>query len=294
MIRALINYLLYTTGQMVSIYLGSVGFESVACTIIFLSIAAQLLVQFFKNRPVYYQDLLLAIFTLIFGSLFEMFLIAAGLISYGPEFPIISPPWILGLYPLFSQTLNHAFSFVNHYRWTGFLLGAIGGPLAYWGGESLGVVEVKSIHLFFIIGMLWGLFLYFLIRVNLSFKKAIAFTFRGRKELEVLYDGSCPICSAAMKKMKKRDRSLCFVDSSARAYQPAQHGGIRVEEAMEQIHAIDAKGKIFTGIDVLSLLYARTGHRFFSILLQISWLRPLFKLCYRVFAKNRPRHRTKQ
>ena len=58
---------------------------------------------------------------------------------------------------------------------------------------------------------------------------------------------------------------------------------------MKKIHALDASGKILTGVDVLAALYARTNLTVISIVLQAPGFRILFKLLYAIWAKCRIR-----
>jgi hypothetical protein len=65
-----------------------------------------------------------------------------GFLDYpsGMLFPWIAPVWIIAMWMAFATTLNVALSWLKG-RWTlAVVLGAIGGPLAFYGGHTLGGV----------------------------------------------------------------------------------------------------------------------------------------------------------
>lgn len=60
---------------------------------------------------------------------------AAGTLVEG-----FAPPWILALWALFATTLNVSLDWLKGRPLVAVLFGAIGGPLAYWGGSRLGAI----------------------------------------------------------------------------------------------------------------------------------------------------------
>ena len=59
----------------------------------------------------------------------------AGWLQYAAAAPAIAhaPLWIVALWAAFAMTINHSLAFLQHRPWLACLLGASGGPLAYWG-----------------------------------------------------------------------------------------------------------------------------------------------------------------
>lgn len=51
---------------------------------------------------------------------------------------MLAPAWILALWALFGTTLDVSLRWLRGRAWTGAALGAIFGPLSYWGGARLG------------------------------------------------------------------------------------------------------------------------------------------------------------
>jgi hypothetical protein len=74
------------------------------------------------------------------GAAFDSALVAAGWVSY-PSGTLVrgtAPHWLVAMWPLFGTTLNVSLRWLRKSLPAAALLGAIGGPLAYWGGERLG------------------------------------------------------------------------------------------------------------------------------------------------------------
>lgn len=83
--------------------------------------------------------------TLLIGGLWELILVKQHWVIYEGASPIsLVPIWILILWTAFGTTLNGCLGwFKNHLGWS-FLFGALGGPLAWYGGEALGALSVPN------------------------------------------------------------------------------------------------------------------------------------------------------
>lgn len=83
--------------------------------------------------------------TLLIGGIWELILVKQGWIVYQGTSPIsVVPIWILILWTAFGATLNGCLGwFKKHLGWS-VLFGALGGPLAWWGGASLGALSVPD------------------------------------------------------------------------------------------------------------------------------------------------------
>lgn len=81
-----------------------------------------------------------------FGWLADSALVLAGLIAF-PEPARLGAPttiWMVALWAGFAATLRHALGWLRG-RWlAGAVLGALGGPLAYLAGESLGAIVLSG------------------------------------------------------------------------------------------------------------------------------------------------------
>lgn len=74
------------------------------------------------------------------GLVFESILAASGWVAYADHAAATPPLWMIALWANFAATLNVALRSLRHRGWQLALLGLAGGPLAYWGGASLGVM----------------------------------------------------------------------------------------------------------------------------------------------------------
>lgn len=85
-----------------------------------------------RNRK---ADILLILWALAIGCLFDGVLLNAGLLQYAVAWPlpILPPVWILALWICFALTFTQSLKYLQTRMWVAALLGAIGGPLAYLG-----------------------------------------------------------------------------------------------------------------------------------------------------------------
>jgi len=77
------------------------------------------------------------------GALWDSLLIWQGWLAYqhGMLLPYAAPYWIVIMWALFATTLNVSLRWLKQRWWYAVVLGAIGGPLAYYAGQRLGAVE---------------------------------------------------------------------------------------------------------------------------------------------------------
>ncbi|MDQ8001360.1 MAG: DUF393 domain-containing protein [Pseudomonadota bacterium] len=102
------------------------------------------------------------------------------------------------------------------------------------------------------------------------------------------YDGSCRLCSGEMRNLGARDTAgrLAFVDCSPEDFT----GGPAPREAlMTTIHAVDAAGRVYTGIESLRVAHAAVGLPIVSALLGLPGLSHAAARAYPVLARHRRR-----
>ena len=68
----------------------------------------------------------------------------------------LAPLWLVAIWAGFGATVRHSQSAFFRNRWAALLTGVVGGPMAYWGGERLGVLTVSSLIGWLDIGVLWA------------------------------------------------------------------------------------------------------------------------------------------
>lgn len=80
-------------------------------------------------------DARLVLVALLAGIVIDGALAASDLLAYAAAMPGIAwaPAWIVTLWAAFAMTLNHSLAFLQGRPWLAVVLGASGGPLAYWG-----------------------------------------------------------------------------------------------------------------------------------------------------------------
>jgi uncharacterized protein DUF2878 len=82
------------------------------------------------------REALLALAAAAVGLAFESLLVAAGLVRVEHLY------WLVALWALFATTLNSSLRALQTHPWLAALFGAVGGPLAYYGGARLGALEL--------------------------------------------------------------------------------------------------------------------------------------------------------
>jgi len=80
----------------------------------------------------------------LIGLVFDSLLQATGWVAFtgGALFGVLAPLWMVSLWANFAATLNVSLRALRARPWLAALLGALGGPLAYWGGAGLGAMTL--------------------------------------------------------------------------------------------------------------------------------------------------------
>jgi hypothetical protein len=101
-------------------------------------------------RPV--SELSLILTAMVLGAVLDSLPVALGLVEYpaGMVFSGLAPYWIIAMWALFATTLNISLSWLKGRFVLAAVLGAIAGPLAYYGGSKLG-------GMVFLEPKIWGL-----------------------------------------------------------------------------------------------------------------------------------------
>ncbi len=105
----------------------------------------------------------------LLGSLLDGLLVQADLLRFeGSTLPWTAAPiWIAALWVGFANTLGRSMSFLRQRPLVGFVLGALAGPLAYYGGQGLGAVAVpRPLAGFLTIALAWAIALPVLVAVE--------------------------------------------------------------------------------------------------------------------------------
>lgn len=81
-------------------------------------------------------------------------------------------------------------------------------------------------------------------------------------QIELLYDGECPLCLREVNFLKKRDADrglVSFVDIADDSYAPEAHGSVEFETAMGRIHAVLPDGTVIKNVEVFRRVYEVLG-----------------------------------
>jgi predicted DCC family thiol-disulfide oxidoreductase YuxK len=84
----------------------------------------------------------------------------------------------------------------------------------------------------------------------------------NRRPLEVFYDGSCGLCENAMRQYRRYadDGLLVFTDISNADFSPERFLRTRAE-FMDKMHARDASGRFFVGVDAIAAIWRTIPNR---------------------------------
>jgi predicted DCC family thiol-disulfide oxidoreductase YuxK len=109
-------------------------------------------------------------------------------------------------------------------------------------------------------------------------------------DIEVFYDGACPLCMREIRMLRGRDRRqrIRFVDIAANGFDVASVG-LTWETLMDRIHGRLPDGTLVEGIEVFRRLYAAVGFGPLVALTRLPGITQLLDVAYHAFAKNRLR-----
>lgn len=109
-------------------------------------------------------------------------------------------------------------------------------------------------------------------------------------QVEVFYDGECPLCLREIKLLRRLDRKhrIRFTDIADPSFRPASHG-MTMNDFMDEIQGRLPSREWITGVEVFRRLYAAVGLKPIVSLTRLPGISHGLEFGYRVFAKNRLR-----
>ena len=109
-------------------------------------------------------------------------------------------------------------------------------------------------------------------------------------EIEVFYDGACPLCRRETNWLRRRDKhqKIRFTDISDPDFQASAVGQTH-EALMGRIHARQRDGTWLQGVEVFRRLYAAIGFGPLVALSRLPLVSQLLDWGYAAFARNRYR-----
>ena len=142
-VNVLGNLILFQVGWFLCVWTAAANRPWIGVLVIFGVIAAHVF-----RAPVPQKELQLILMTLVIGGVFDSVLVVQGWLKYssGTVAPNLAPYWIVALWGLFATLLNVSLRWMRG-RWiTAALVGALGGPAAYYGGLRLGALEFGNMQ----------------------------------------------------------------------------------------------------------------------------------------------------
>ena len=115
------------------------------------------------------QEAKLIAIALLIGALWDSLLIGLGWVAYpaGTLVAGAAPHWILALWALFATALNVSMRWLKQRLLYAMMLGAICGPLSYWGALRLGAVQfIEPLRIVIALALGWGLIMPILMLVS--------------------------------------------------------------------------------------------------------------------------------
>lgn len=110
--------------------------------------------------------------------------------------------------------------------------------------------------------------------------------------LRVFFDGSCSVCAREieMYRVKDREGKLRCIDISAPDFEPEQYS-IPQEDFMKLMHAIDARGVVYRGVESFWAIWqafpSSTLFGLLGTLISLPLINPLARVCYGSFSNIR-------
>jgi hypothetical protein len=110
---------------------------------------------YFANQRVF--ELSLMIKATILGMAFDSGLHLINAIRFFEANSWFQPLWMTTLWASFGASLNSSFSWLKSRYLLGAILGAVVGPLSYYGGEKFGVLTIQGTQGFVALGVCWAI-----------------------------------------------------------------------------------------------------------------------------------------
>jgi predicted DCC family thiol-disulfide oxidoreductase YuxK len=107
-------------------------------------------------------------------------------------------------------------------------------------------------------------------------------------EIEVFYDGDCPLCMREIRTLRRLDRAarIRFTDIAS-PYFDAATLGLDHAAMMRKIYGRLPSGELISGVEVFRRLYSAVGFGPLVTLTRTPGVKQLLDLGYELFAKNR-------
>ncbi|MBD1937671.1 DUF393 domain-containing protein [Microcoleus sp. FACHB-68] len=109
-------------------------------------------------------------------------------------------------------------------------------------------------------------------------------------QIELLYDGQCPLCLREVNFLQRRDAGrglVAFVDIADDDYTPEAHGGVDFETAMGRIHAVLPDGTVIKNVEVFRRVYEILGMGWIYAVTKLPVIGAIVDKLYEIWADYR-------
>ncbi len=108
----------------------------------------------------------------IIGYLFDTILVFYEIYNFQTSLYIgVLPIWMIVLWPSFAMLFDEVLLFLSKYRIIAVILSSILGPLTYFAGSPLGLINIKDLFLFFILMIVfWAILMIFYLSYIIKLK----------------------------------------------------------------------------------------------------------------------------
>ena len=135
------------------------------CGLLFLTIC-------FVNSDNKKKTILTVFLISILGYLFDTILVFFEIYSFKSSLNIgVLPIWMIVLWPSFAILFDDILIFLSRYKIIAVLLSSILGPLTYFAGSPLGLININNLFVFFILMIVfWAILMIFYLNYILKLK----------------------------------------------------------------------------------------------------------------------------
>lgn len=154
--NTMLNFVLFQIGWFACVISGAAKQPLIGVAIALLIIGWHL---WRAQQPA--QEIYLLLAAMLLGALWDSLLVWQAWLDYpaGMLLPHTAPYWIIIMWALFASTLNLSLRWLKNRLILAVILGAIAGPLAYYGGARLGAVNfVQPIYASIALALGWAVF----------------------------------------------------------------------------------------------------------------------------------------
>jgi predicted DCC family thiol-disulfide oxidoreductase YuxK len=109
-------------------------------------------------------------------------------------------------------------------------------------------------------------------------------------DVEIFFDGECPLCTREVALLRRRDRRarILFTDIAAHDFD-ASTLGVTQQDLMARIHGRLPDGTLIEGVEVFRRAYSAIGLGPLVSMTRLPGVHQLLDAAYRLFARNRLR-----